>query len=1097
MRNEDIEGRLQNIEVSMNAILLRLKWIEDELHPKKETAHIPPTPVAPTVTPIVPDPAVHSGPPPIIATPSSEEIVAHERELLKPKIPEYMRENLEAAQASLVTPPPAAASAVPPAPPTSAAAKSQFTLPTPPTADDIEYKFGINGLLRGGAVVIVIAILFGVAIMISRGKLTPPVQFASEIMTCLAFIGIGFKKRDEREDFGQLMVGIGSFGLYASFAAGYAYKHLYEGEPLVAMYLLLSMANLGFAFWRSSKSFLTIGMLGGLVAAMMPMHKDRAMLDFALHFLILTPCAAIIVRNKWNGMAGLMWVVSTAALIPATTSDFDQFWRVGATYMNCAIALYACGKVFKPSDFDKHAAIQTIMLVLTGFFAIAIDTGHKGSLHAIVLAAIAAGIGYAIQENEKARNATWLGGLIVFAVITPIGFTQNVAAFAYGIEALALILVAIRYQLIAVWAVSLSTFIFSLVAYLYFPDKNEVILAHFSPPLEMLLLAVLAATTALNIRYALPHKMKEVQDWAMLVSGALLVAFFVRGMNVVIGDGHTLLRFPQVNTLALGIAGAVVLAVANRYQRLAVWIVGLSSVGVSLAWYLAETVQGMSFVQMPAVLELIHLATLAGAVGLGIRFLMQRQNTDAQEAALLFGGASLVGGFVRTANILLSSTALTSAQITLLSAATAGAIVLGIANRFPRLAFYFLGSITAFASLAFYFASSGSSDLTFVKLAPVLEYYLLIVYAAAVCLNVRFVLRRDDKNAQELCLFIGGSLLVALFIRAINIALGNGNTSLHVEDVNSLGLGLAGLGAMLIGVVSKRKGLLVLSTILTAWIGILALALEPELAPYWMSPILILLAASCVVIGSKYITDSQDESYQEPLMVFAGLAMSAFFVRLMHLVGINHVLELTKETATYFSLGLLNAIWIGFLVRNRRPANLILGWMSFVVAAFSGASPLPNNSPSWLSPILLLIPTVALGFLYVLRPRQESNEGSFTALCIIPGWFLSTLFLRQESMRPWIGLNNVASYTAAWVIFAVFLIVVGFKLNRRFLRYWALAVFATTVTKVFLVDLSELDSIIRVAMLTLLGLGMMGGGYWYILWRRAHTAKAHEEVLHP
>jgi len=56
------------------------------------------------------------------------------------------------------------------------------------------------------------------------------------------------------------------------------------------------------------------------------------------------------------------------------------------------------------------------------------------------------------------------------------------------------------------------------------------------------------------------------------------------------------------------------------------------------------------------------------------------------------------------------------------------------------------------------------------------------------------------------------------------------------------------------------------------------------------------------------------------------------------------------------------------------------------------------------------------------------------------------------------------------------------------LRYWALGVFGVTVAKVFLVDLAELDSVIRFAMLALLGTGMMGGGYWYILWRRKNQA---------
>lgn len=224
-------------------------------------------------------------------------------------------------------------------------------------------------------------------------------------------------------------------------------------------------------------------------------------------------------------------------------------------------------------------------------------------------------------------------------------------------------------------------------------------------------------------------------------------------------------------------------------------------------------------------------------------------------------------------------------------------------------------------------------------------------------------------------------------------------------------------------------------------------------------------------------------------MVFAGLAMSAFFVRLMHLVGINHLLDLTKETSTYFSLGLLNVIWTGFAVRNRRPANTILAWFSFIVAASCGGSLLPKTLPLWLSPVLLVIPLISLGVLYAITPRKESEEGLATALCVVPGWILSTLFLRQELLRPWIGLNNVASYTAAWVIFAVFLIAVGFKANRRFLRYWALTVFGASVAKVFMIDLAELDSVIRFAMVAMLSIGMMGGGYWYILWRRAHGPK--------
>ena len=265
------------------------------------------------------------------------------------------------------------------------------------------------------------------------------------------------------------------------------------------------------------------------------------------------------------------------------------------------------------------------------------------------------------------------------------------------------------------------------------------------------------------------------------------------------------------------------------------------------------------------------------------------------------------------------------------------------------------------------------------------------------------------------------------------------------------------------------------------------------MSPHWLSPILVLLASACVVVGTKSISETQDKNYQEPLMVFAGMALSAFFVRLMNLVGINHLLELTKEASTYCSLGMLNVIWTVFALRNRRPANLILAWFSFVYGVCAGAALPARSGPPWLSPFLLATPLVSLGVLYAITPRKESDEISVTAICVIPGWYLSTVFLRQELMRPWIGLNQVASYTAAWVIFAVILITAGFKADRRYLRYWALALFAVTVGKVFIVDLSELDQVIRFAMFALLGLGMMGGGYWYLLWRRAHETKSAPE----
>jgi len=48
-------------------------------------------------------------------------------------------------------------------------------------------------------------------------------------------------------------------------------------------------------------------MLGGLTAAMLPMHQYKPVLDIDLHFLILLPTAFIVIKNRWRDMAVAVW----------------------------------------------------------------------------------------------------------------------------------------------------------------------------------------------------------------------------------------------------------------------------------------------------------------------------------------------------------------------------------------------------------------------------------------------------------------------------------------------------------------------------------------------------------------------------------------------------------------------------------------------------------------------------------------------------------------------------------------------------------------------------------------------------------------------
>lgn len=71
------------------------------------------------------------------------------------------------------------------------------------------------------------------------------------------------------------------------------------------------------------------------------------------------------------------------------------------------------------------------------------------------------------------------------------------------------------------------------------------------------------------------------------------------------------------------------------------------------------------------------------------------------------------------------------------------------------------------------------------------------------------------------------------------------------------------------------------------------------------------------------------------------------------------------------------------------------------------------------------------------------------------------------------------SYSAVWLLFAVALLAAGIATRTAQLRYASLAVLVLVVLKVFLVDLSDLEGLLRVASFLGLGLCLVGIGFIY------------------
>jgi uncharacterized membrane protein len=735
---------------------------------------------------------------------------------------------------------------VAPRPKTEAAQVSSISS-APLDHDELEYKLGINGLLRGGAVVVLAAFLFLAAVMISRGYVTPPIQFAGEVLLCLAFVGIGFWKRNEREDFGQLMVGIGSAGLYASFAGAHLYKHLFAGEVLVGLYVLLSFLNLGYAHSRASKSFLGLGLLGGFAAAMMPMKESKAVLDLCLHFLILVPAGWIILKNRWYDMAVGSWVLATLALLPVINSNTGFLLKICSLYASSGAGIFLSARLFKESDFDRHGILPSALIFATGLTGFLTEEGRHPSFHILGLGLLCGVIGAKLITEERPKQATLLGTLVTVAVFFPMGFKSTVAAFLYSGEAVAL------------------------------------------------------------------------------------------------------------------------LGFALKRPNLVVYWSGLVTFGLSVIAYVIK-------LQMPG----LH-------------------NTN-------------------------------------------------------------------------------------LMLIP--EMGLLASYAAVFLLAIHYALAHFDQDSSDLTLFIGSMGLVGLVVRVLMITLPNTVLRLYWDDSAILGLAVGCLGCTFFADRTGRVGLVLSAALLGLLSTSLSLFKEPTMNPQWLTGLLLMLATMNTVLAAKGVGRRISEEMLPVVRVILGGLLSIYFVRGLQIIGTHRVGSFNESSIVYFGLGLLNVVWTLLAVKRRSVDTASLAWVSWLFCAAAGIAVRSYFEVSWLRPALQVTALTSLLVLFWITPRKESDEAPFTILCSVFGMVLTSILLGETLTKPPAGMNPVSALTTSWVVYAVVLLVMGFRFDRRFVRYSGLGAFALTVGKVVLIDLSELDSLIRVAILLLLGLVMIGAGYWYILWHR-------------
>ncbi len=236
------------------------------------------------------------------------------------------------------------------------------------------------------------------------------------------------------------------------------------------------------------------------------------------------------------------------------------------------------------------------------------------------------------------------------------------------------------------------------------------------------------------------------------------------------------------------------------------------------------------------------------------------------------------------------------------------------------------------------------------------------------------------------------------------------------------------------------------------------------------------------------------------------IALAAMFVSAIIRVAVAGGIE--REDFSLLEAGLHSTSWLvsaaacwwrwshhgGFIDKWAGRVLTAMGCGLACLCVFTGLNPIFDRQMvgNWplvnaLAPAYLL-PALLAGFIgYTLRnhsvPRLLKMAWPPAVLAAMLLWLsmeVRRFFHAPDQLGSFqMPTSELYTYSAVWLLFAIALLAGGIMLQRAQLRYASLAVLVLVVLKVFLVDLSDLEGLLRVASFLGLGLCLVGIGFVY------------------
>lgn len=367
---------------------------------------------------------------------------------------------------------------------------------------DSEREFGARVLPWIGAIAVISGLIYLVNYAIQKDLITPEMQMLGSAIFSAIFAALGaFVARDEdatKRFYGNLLVGIGSCGLYLTAAGGYAGWKLITGEAMVTSFVLLGLANLAYGLWRSLPPFVVLGMAGGMTASIMLSEKAEFPLSAGVLALVGIPSLAIFAARRQGYWTLPIWAMGEIALTywgdrPGIgTAYFVSLW------MAISCLGYILGNRERESSDVAIAPAFFAGVATLQVFGVADEKWIAGLLAAAFGALFAA---FAFKFESGRKVFAMVAATLVF-LVAPFGLPKDQYLLTFAGIGLGLLAVSLwRYAELALFGV--VSVILSVLFYVAAQDPvSGFRLPYDEVGVVATLLGVILASTVLTFQVA-------------------------------------------------------------------------------------------------------------------------------------------------------------------------------------------------------------------------------------------------------------------------------------------------------------------------------------------------------------------------------------------------------------------------------------------------------------------------------------------------------------------------------------------------------------------------------------------------------------------